>query len=99
MSGRDEREPVFTLSAGPVAAYPRVLRALSRPIQYDYDAYFQVFYESVARKAATALRVKEPALLLHYEPAPAIEAAEPSLIRSDDVVLNLASGVYGKRYG
>lgn len=99
MSSRMEREPVFTLSAGPVAAYPRVLRALSRPIQYDYDAYFQAFYESVARKAAGALRVKEPALILQYEPAAAIEAAAASLIGPGDVVLNLASGVYGKGFG
>lgn len=94
-----EKEPIFTLSAGPVAAYPRVLRALSSPIQYDYDAYFQAFYESVARKCSTALRIKEPALILHYEPAAAIEAAAASLIGPDDVVLNLASGVYGKGFG
>src|SRR5689334_21484246 len=35
------KEPVITLSAGPVAAYPRVLRAMSRPVQYDYDPWFQ----------------------------------------------------------
>lgn len=99
MSDRREKEPVFTLSAGPVAAYPRVLRAMSNPIQYDYDAYFQAFYESVARKCSTALRVKDPALILHYEPAAAIEAAAASLIGPDDVVLNLASGVYGKGFG
>jgi pyridoxamine--pyruvate transaminase len=99
MQKNTEKEPIFTLSAGPVAAYPRVLRALSTPIQYDYDAYFQAFYEEVARKCATALRVKEPALILHYEPAAAIEAAAASLIGPDDVVLNLASGVYGKGFG
>jgi pyridoxamine--pyruvate transaminase len=99
MSSRVEKEPIFTLSAGPVAAYPRVLRALSRPVQYDYDAYFQGFYESVARKAADAMRVKDPALILQYEPAAAIEAAAASLIGPDDVVLNLASGVYGKGFG
>ncbi|HVJ42499.1 MAG TPA: alanine--glyoxylate aminotransferase family protein [Dongiaceae bacterium] len=99
MKSTREKEPIFTLSAGPVAAYPRVLRALSSPIQYDYDAYFQGFYEDVARKCATALRIKEPALILHYEPAAAIEAAAASLIGPDDVVLNLASGVYGKGFG
>lgn len=99
MNHVQEKEPIFTLSAGPVAAYPRVLRALSSPIQYDYDAYFQAFYESVARKCSTALRTKEPALILHYEPAAAIEAAAASLIGPDDVVLNLASGVYGKGFG
>jgi pyridoxamine--pyruvate transaminase len=93
------REPVITLSTGPVPAYPRVLQALSRPVHYDFDAWFQGFYESVARKAARALRWKEPALILHYEPAVGLEAAAASLIGRGDVVLNLVSGVYGKGFG
>lgn len=93
------KEPVITLSAGPVAAYPRILQALSRPVQYDYDPWFQDFYESVARKCAKALRVKNPALILHCEPAPGIEATAASLIAPTDTVLNLASGVYGKGFG
>jgi pyridoxamine--pyruvate transaminase len=32
-----------------VAAYPRILRALGRPVHYDYDPYFQQFYEDAAR--------------------------------------------------
>lgn len=98
-SGAHPKEPVITLSAGPVAAYPRILQALSRPVHYDYDPYFQDFYESVARKCARAMRVSEPALILHCEPAPGIEATAASLIGPDDVVLNLASGVYGKGFG
>src|SRR5919109_5405235 len=93
------KEPVITLSAGPVAAYPSVLRAMSRPVQYDFDPWFQQFYEDVARKCATAMRTKDPALILHIEPAPGIEAAAASLISPNDVVLNLASGVYGKGFG
>jgi pyridoxamine--pyruvate transaminase len=93
------KEPVITLSAGPVAAYPRILRAMSAPVHYDFDPYFQQFYETVARKAAKALRVRQPALILHCEPAPGIEATAASLIGPDDVVLNLASGVYGKGFG
>ncbi|MGH6927171.1 MAG: pyridoxal-phosphate-dependent aminotransferase family protein, partial [Dongiaceae bacterium] len=93
------KEPVVTLSAGPVQAFPRVLRALSRPVQYDFDGYFQDFYERVTRKVALALRCEQPALILHCEPAPGIEAAAASLIGPDDVVLNLASGVYGKGFG
>jgi pyridoxamine---pyruvate transaminase len=93
------KEPIITLSAGPVAAYPRVLRALSKPIQYDYDLYFQEFYEAVNRKVTQALRSPSPALILHCEPAPGLEAAAASLIGPDDVVLNLASGVYGKGFG
>jgi len=93
------KEPVITLTAGPVQAYPRITRAMSRPVHYDFDVYFQAFYEEVARKAATALRVEAPALILHAEPAVGLEAAAASLISPDDVVLNLASGVYGKGFG
>ena len=93
------KEPVITLSAGPVAAYPVILQAMSRPVHYDYDPWFQQFYEGVARKAAKAMRTRAPALILQCEPAPAIEATAASLISPNDVVLNLASGVYGKGFG
>jgi pyridoxamine--pyruvate transaminase len=99
MTSRRIPEPVITLSAGPVPAYPAVLRAMSRPVHYDFDPWFQQFYEEVAKKAARALKVAEPALILHCEPAPGIEAAAASLIAPGDVVLNLASGVYGKGFG
>lgn len=94
-----KRKPAITLSAGPVGVYPRVLRAMSTTVQYDYDPYFLEFYETVARKTATALRVDEPALILSVEPAPGLEAGAASLITKDDVVLNLVSGVYGKGFG
>ncbi|HWA44550.1 MAG TPA: alanine--glyoxylate aminotransferase family protein [Hypericibacter adhaerens] len=93
------KEPIITLSAGPVAAYPGVMRALSRPIEYDYDRHFLELYEAVNRKVTQALRSATPALILHCEPAPGLEAAAASLIGPDDVVLNLASGVYGKGFG
>jgi pyridoxamine--pyruvate transaminase len=99
MSETAIREPVITLSAGPVAPYPRVMRALAKPGCYEYDPSFQAFYESVAVKAGRALRWNGPALLLPYEPAAGIEAAAASLIGRDDVVLNLVSGVFGKGFG
>ena len=68
------KEPVITLSAGPVQAYPRILQAMARPVQYDYDPWFQQFYEALAKKAAKAMRTRAPALILQCEPAPAIEA-------------------------
>ena len=58
MTSNQVKEPVITLSAGPVAAFPRVLRAMSRPVHYDFDPYFQQFYENVTRKAAMAMKVK-----------------------------------------
>ena len=99
MGDNTVKEPVITLSAGPVAAYPQVLLGMARPVQYDFDAYFQGFYEQVARKVGRGLQSAEPALLLHCEPAVGLEAVAASLIGPDDVVLNLASGVYGKGFG
>ncbi len=94
-----ERESVITLSAGPVACYPRVLRGMSTTVHYDYDPFFQEAFELIAKRCAQALRVEAPATILQCEPAPAIEAAAASLIGPDDLVLNLASGVYGKGFG
>ena len=99
MTPNAPREPIITLSAGPVACYPSVLRAMSRPVHYDYDSFFQHFYESTVRKVTESLRSRLPALVLHVEPAPGLEAAAASLIAPTDVVLNLASGVYGKGFG
>ncbi len=99
MAERRIKEAVITLTAGPVQAYPRISGAMARPIQYDFDLTFQGLYEEVALKAARAMRVVEPALILHAEPAVGLEATAASLISREDVVLNLASGVYGKGYG
>ena len=93
------KAPTMTLTAGPVAIYPRVQEALSRPVPYDYDPYFLELYERVCLKAGQAMRWDKPALILQVEPAPAIEAAAASLISAEDTVLNLASGVYGKGFG
>jgi pyridoxamine---pyruvate transaminase len=92
-------EPVFTLTSGPVDAYPAVLRALSRTVLYDYDPAFLACYERVNEKAREALRTTMPPVILHGEPVLGLEAAAASLIARDDVVLNLASGVYGKGFG
>ena len=45
------------------------------------------------------MRLSNPPVILHGEPVLGLEAAAASLIRPDDVVLNLASGVYGKGFG
>lgn len=99
MRYEETRPPVFTLTAGPVDAYPEVLRALGRTVLYDYDPAFQAFYESVALKAQKAMGTDTPPLILQGEPVLALEGAAASLIAKEDVVLNLASGVYGKGFG
>jgi len=93
------RPPVFTLTSGPVDAYPEVLRAMGSTVLYDYDPAFQAFYQSVAEKAREAMGTDTPPVILHGEPVLGLEAAAASLIARDDVVLNLASGAYGKGFG
>ncbi|MBX3581096.1 MAG: alanine--glyoxylate aminotransferase family protein [Rhizobiaceae bacterium] len=95
----DSVEPVITLTSGPVNAYPDVLRGLGRTVLYDYDPAFQLFYEQVIDKAQKAMRLSTRPVILHGEPVLGLEAAAASLITPQDVVLNLASGVYGKGFG
>lgn len=99
MRYQETTPPVFTLTAGPVDAYPEVLRALGTTVLYDYDPAFQAFYENVTLKAQKALNSDSPPMILQGEPVLALEGAAASLIAKDDVVLNLASGVYGKGFG
>lgn len=91
-------DPVFTLSCGPVEIYPAVARALSSPVHYHYDPAFLGFYQRVHEKAQTALRTRTMPVILQGEPVLGLEAAAAALIAPDDVVLNLASGVYGKLF-
>jgi len=92
-------DPVITLTTGPVDAYPEVLRALSRPVFYDYDPAFLAQYETVNGKVQQAFHTSTPPVILQGEPVLGLEAAAASLIARDDVVLNLVSGVYGKGFG
>jgi pyridoxamine---pyruvate transaminase len=99
MSITPDQEPIFTLTTGPVDAYPQVLRGLSRPVLYDYDPVFLAFYERVVDKLRKAFRTRHTPVILHGEPVLGLEAGAASLIARDDVVLNLVSGVYGAGFG
>lgn len=92
-------DPIFTLTTGPVDAYPAVLRALSRPVLYDYDPVFLEQYEATNAKVAQVFHTTTPPVILQGEPVLGLEAAAASLIARNDVVLNLVSGVYGKGFG
>ena len=94
-----DQEPIFTLTTGPVDAYPQVLRGLSRPVLYDYDPAFLGFYERVAEKLRAAFRTQHMPVILQGEPVLGLEAGAASLIARGDVVLNLVSGVYGAGFG
>lgn len=99
MRYEEDQPPVLTLATGPVDAYSRVLRALARPVLYDYDPAFKGFYARVVEKLRSALRTRHMPVILHGEPVLALEAGAASLIGRKDVVLNLVSGVYGAGFG
>jgi pyridoxamine---pyruvate transaminase len=92
-------EPLFTLTAGPVQPSAETVRALATPIYDQFDPYFLEVYESTTEKLRIAMGVTDAPLILHGEAVLGLEAAAASLVASDDVVLNLASGIYGKGYG
>src|SRR6202030_413613 len=94
-----DQEPIFTLTTGPVDAYPEVLQGLSKPVLYDYDPAFLGFYERVTEKLRSALRTQHMPVILQGEPVLGLEAGAASLIARSDVVLNLVSGVYGEGFG
>jgi pyridoxamine---pyruvate transaminase len=99
MSITPDQDPIFTLTTGPVDAYPAVLRGLSKPVLYDYDPAFLSFYERVVEKLRRAFRTEYLPVILQGEPVLGLEAGAASLIAREDVVLNLASGVYGAGFG
>ncbi|MCB4769852.1 alanine--glyoxylate aminotransferase family protein [Ancylobacter sp. Lp-2] len=90
--------PVFTLTTGPVDAYPAVLRGLAATVLYDYDPAFQATYQRVAEKLATVVKAETMPVVLQGEPVLGLEAAAASLLGRGDVLLNLVSGVYSKGF-
>ena len=99
MATANDTATVFTIGAGPAEIYPEVRSALTRPVALDSDPNFLAAYERTNDKVTRALRASTPALILQSEAILGIEAAAASLIGKSDVVLNLASGVYGKGFG
>lgn len=105
MSGTDSDDvrgpsaPVFTLSAGPTGTSARTAEALGRPVLYHYDPAFLNLYASAVGHLRDAFAAPEWPVVLQGEAVLGLEAAAASLIGSDDVVLNLVSGVFGRGFG
>jgi pyridoxamine--pyruvate transaminase len=92
-------EPLFTLTAGPVQPSAETIRSLATPVYDQFDPYFLELYEDTTENLRIAMGVSSAPVIMHGEAVLGLEAAAASLIARDDVVLNLASGVYGKGYG
>jgi pyridoxamine--pyruvate transaminase len=93
------RDPDFTLSAGPVTAWPRVLAALGAPLVYHYDPVFLEAFRSTERKLAQIFQTENDVLLMQGEAVLGLEAAARSLVQPGTKVLNLVQGVFGKGMG
>jgi len=90
---------LLAAGAGPGDVYPEVRAALTRPVPLESDPGFLARYELINDKLTAALSASTPTLILQSEAILGIEAAAASLIGRKDVVLNLASGPYGKGFG
>ena len=93
------RDPDFTLSAGPVAASPRVLAALGSPLVYHYDPAFLARYRNTEQKLRQVFRTSNDILLMQGEAILGLEAAARGLVHPGTPVLNLVQGVFGKGMG
>lgn len=93
------RDPDFTLSAGPVAASPRVLAALGSPLVYHYDPAFLARFRATEEKLQQVFRTSNDILLMQGEAVLGLEAAARGLVRPGTQVLNLVQGVFGKGMG
>ena len=93
------RDPDFTLSAGPVAATPRVLAALGSPLVYHYDPAFLERFRATEGKLADLFLTKNDVLLMQGEAVLGLEAAARALVQPGTKVLNLVQGVFGKGMG
>jgi pyridoxamine---pyruvate transaminase len=91
--------PVFSQTSGPAGATPDTLAALGRPVLHQSDPAFLQLYADTVELLRGAFGTAQAPVILHGEAVLGLEAAAASLIRRDDVVLNLVSGVYGKGYG
>lgn len=93
------RDPDFTLSAGPVAASPRVLAALGAPLVYHYDPVFLDRFRATEGQVKQVFRTTNDVLLMQGEAILGLEAAARGLVRPGTKVLNLVQGVFGKGMG
>lgn len=91
-------QPVMTFTTGPVESYHEVMHGLGSRIVYDFDMSFLKTYERVSEKLRPLVKSETMPVILHGEAVLGLESAAVSLIGSDDVVLNLVSGVYAKAY-
>jgi len=85
---------------GPTMVPPSVLKAMSKQIvNPDLDPDFPAWFLETAQKTGEVIKTKEEVLLLPGEGMLALDAALNSVVKPDDKVLVLASGIFGHGFG
>ncbi|MEE9616703.1 MAG: alanine--glyoxylate aminotransferase family protein [Anaerolineae bacterium] len=92
------RKAKFTMSAGPIEATDRTLRALGQQILYHYDPQFHDIFRDTTAKLQQVFQTKQDVVILQGEALLGLEAAAACCFRPGDKVLNLVSGVFGHEY-
>jgi pyridoxamine---pyruvate transaminase len=93
----DGAGPVFTLATGPVGSTPATLAALGQPVLHHTDPVFRALYAETVELLRVAFGTDGDPVILQGEAVVGLEAVAASLIAPGDVVLNLVSGIYGRR--
>lgn len=75
------------------------MAALGAPLLHHQDPAFRRLHAQTVDLLGTAFGTQHPPVILPGEAVAGLEAAAASLIRGDDVVLNLVSGPYGAAFG
>ncbi len=89
-------EPRLLMGPGPVDVYPRVLRAMSVPLQGQFDPQFTQYMNEVMVLYRQVFRTTNPwTFLINGTARAGIEAALTSLIAPGDTVLVLVFGRFG----
>ncbi|MGH2963624.1 MAG: pyridoxal-phosphate-dependent aminotransferase family protein [Solirubrobacterales bacterium] len=89
----------FTYTGGPVAASPRTLAGLGRPIAFEYDPAYLQRFKAVERRVAEVFETERDVILMQGEAVLGLEAAARGLCRPGMTALNLVSGIFGKWFG
>lgn len=99
MSTTTPRPADFNFSAGLTPVYPESLRAMAQQVVAFDDPACQTLFSSVLEKLSAAFQAEGEPVLLPGEATLGLEGAAFSLIEPDDVVLNVANGMRGRRFG
>jgi pyridoxamine---pyruvate transaminase len=89
---------LFNLSAGPVQASAKTLRALSQQIMYHNDPEFVDVFDQTTEKLKRLFKTKGDVIIMQGEALLGLEAAAVCTIEPGDKCLNLVSGIYGHLY-